>query len=175
MTAGRVIFGEALIPPHTAGPSLHVHTREDEAAYVVEGVHSCRVGEDRFDAAAGSLVWLPREVPHTFANLSDSPVRVLGVTVPAGLEGMFQEQGSHFAQLTGPPDEEVIAAIGKKYGVTVVGPPLEVGDDWALVAATTWAAGRCPNDGSSPAIAAAGPNRTGEQDARFTTGEAGPK
>ena len=129
MTAGRVIFGEASIPPHTAGPSLHVHTREDEAAYVVEGVLACRVGEDRFDAAAGSLVWLPREVPHTFANLSDSPVRVLGVTVPAGLERMFQEQGSYFAQLTGPPDEEVIAAIGKKYGVTVVGPPLEVGDE----------------------------------------------
>lgn len=62
-------------------------------------------------------------------DLSDSPVRVLGVTVPAGLEGMFQEQGSYFAQLTGPPDEEVIAAIGKKYGVTVVGPPLDVGDE----------------------------------------------
>lgn len=67
MTASKVIFGEALIPPHTPSPSLHLHTREDEAAYVVEGVLSCRVGEDRFDAAAGSLVWLQREVPHTFA------------------------------------------------------------------------------------------------------------
>ena len=124
MTAGMAVFGEALIPPQTSGPSLHVHTREDECAYVIEGTLTCRVGDNQFDADAGSLVWLPREIPHTFANLSDAPVRVLGVTVPAGLEGMFEEQAAYFAGLTGPPDEDVVAAIGSKYGVTVVGPPL---------------------------------------------------
>lgn len=124
LTGGAVIFGEALMPPRTSGPSLHVHTREDEAAYVVEGVLTCAVGEERFEADAGTLVWLPRRVPHTFANLSDAPVRVFGVTAPAGLEGMFEEQATYFATLEGPPDEGVVAAIGAKYGVTVVGPPL---------------------------------------------------
>lgn len=124
MTGEAVIFGEALLPARTAGPSLHVHTREDEAAYVIEGSLTCKVGDERLEAGAGTLVWLPREVPHTFANLSDSPVRVFGVTVPAGLEGMFKEQASYFASLQGPPDAGVVAAIGAKYGVTVVGPPL---------------------------------------------------
>ena len=123
-TADAVIFGEARLPPMTAGPSLHVHTREDEAAYVLEGVLTCVVGEETVEAAAGTLVWLPREVPHTFANLSREPVRVFGVTVPAGLEGMFEEQAAYFASLDGPPDESVIQAIGAKYGVSVVGPPL---------------------------------------------------
>jgi hypothetical protein len=63
-------------------------------------------------------------VPHTFANLSDEPVRVVGVIVPAGLEGMFEEQAAYFATLEGPPDKAVVGAIGAKYGVSIVRPPL---------------------------------------------------
>jgi hypothetical protein len=37
LTGGAVGFGDARLPPHTAGPNLHVHTREDEASYVVSG------------------------------------------------------------------------------------------------------------------------------------------
>ncbi len=123
-TGGQVVFGEALVPPMTGGPSLHVHTREDEAAYVIQGVLTVQVGDRRFEAGAGSLVWLPRNEPHTFANLSAAPVRVLGVTTPAGLEGMFREQAEYFSTLAGPPDEDRVAEIGRRYGVTVVGPGL---------------------------------------------------
>ena len=123
-TDGQAIFGEARLPPRTGGPSLHVHEREDEAAYVIEGVLSVQVGDSTFEAGPGTLVWLPRGEPHTFANLGDAEVRVFGVTTPAGLEGMFEEQGAYFAGLTGPPDEDVVAGIGAKYGVRVVGPPL---------------------------------------------------
>lgn len=106
---------------------MHVHTREDEAAYVVEGTLTCAVGDETFEAAAGTLVWLPREVPHTFANLSDEPALVFGVTTPAGLEAMFDEQAAYFATLDGPPDEAALVAIGAKYGVSIVGPPLSPG------------------------------------------------
>lgn len=124
MTAGSAVFGEALLPARTAGPSLHVHTHEDEAAYVIEGTLTCVVGERTVEADAGTLVWLPRGVPHTFANFRDEPARVFGVTVPAGLEAMFEEQARYFADLDGPPDESVMAEIGAKYGVSIVGPPL---------------------------------------------------
>ena len=127
-TDGAVIFGEALLGPHTSGPGLHVHSREDEAAYVVSGVLTFVVGEHRFEATAGELVWLPRLVPHTFANLGDEPVRALGVTTPAGLEGMFEEQAEYFSTLEGPPDPERIRAIGDRYGVTALGPPLDPAD-----------------------------------------------
>jgi mannose-6-phosphate isomerase-like protein (cupin superfamily) len=73
-TAGSVIFGEARLPARSPGPGLHVHTREDEAAYVISGVLTFVVGDQRFEASAGELVWLPREVPHAFANLGDEPV-----------------------------------------------------------------------------------------------------
>jgi quercetin 2,3-dioxygenase len=82
------------------------------------------VGEKRFQAGAGELVWLPREVPHTFANLGDEAVWAFGVTTPAGLEGMFSEQAEYFASLNGPPDPERIRAIGDRYGVRALGPGL---------------------------------------------------
>lgn len=126
-TGGTVLFGEARLPARTSGPGLHVHTREDEAAFVISGVMTFVVGERRFEAVAGDLVWLPREVPHTFANLGDEPVRALGVTTPAGLEGMFEEQARYFAGLEGPPDPERIRQIGARYGVRPLGPPLTPG------------------------------------------------
>ena len=98
------MFGEARLPARTSGPGLHVHTREDEAVFVISGVITVVVGEQRFRAGAGQLVWLPREVPHTFANLDDEPAWAFGVTTPAGLEGMFVEQAAYFEGLDGPPN-----------------------------------------------------------------------
>jgi len=125
-TAGTVMFGEARLPARTSGPGLHVHTREDEAVFVIGGSLTFVVGDRRFAAGAGELVWLPREVPHTFANLGDDPAWAFGTTTPAGLEGMFQEQAEYFEGLQGPPDPARIAQIGARYGVTALGPPLDV-------------------------------------------------
>lgn len=118
------MFGEARLPPRTSGPGLHVHTREDEAAFVISGVVTFLVGDRRFEAASGCLVWLPREVPHTFANLGEEPAWVFGTTTPAGLEAMFAEQAAYFEGLDGPPDPTVIREIGDRYGVEALGPPL---------------------------------------------------
>lgn len=123
-TSGSVMFGEARLPAHTSGPGLHVHSREDEAVFVIEGVITFVVGEGRFEAGEGQLVWLPRNVPHTFANLSDEPAWAFGVTTPAGLEGMFAEQSEYFGSLQGPPDPERIREIGDRYGVRALGPPI---------------------------------------------------
>lgn len=91
--------------------------------YVISGMITF-VGDRRFRAESGQLVWLPREVPHTFANLDDQPAWAFGTTTPAGLEGMFAEQSEYFANLTGPPDPERIREIGDRYGVRQIGPPL---------------------------------------------------
>lgn len=125
-TAGTVMFGEAQLPARTSGPGLHVHTREDEAVFIIGGLLTFVVGDRRFEAGTGELVWLPRQVPHTFANLSDEAAWAFGTTTPAGLEGMFEEQAAYFASLTGPPDPERIGEIGARYGVTALGPPLQV-------------------------------------------------
>ena len=123
-TDGQVVFGSARLDPRSSGPGLHVHTKEDEAVFVTAGRLTVRVGDETFEAAAGTLVWLPRGEPHTFANLADELVEAFGVITPAGLEGMFQETADYFANLTGPPDPAALSEIGARYGVTALGPGL---------------------------------------------------
>jgi hypothetical protein len=102
-----------------------VHTHEGEAVYVVSGVLSFCIGDHRFDAGPQTLGWMPRRVPHVFANLSNEPVRSFGVITPAGLKGMFAEQEAYFATLTGAPDIPALHALSARYGVLPVeGPPL---------------------------------------------------
>ena len=125
-TGGLLAIGDAHMPPMSAGPSLHVHTREDEASYVIEGVLTVVLGEERFNVPAGGIAWLPRGVPHTFANLTAEPVRVVGTIVPAGLEGMFAEYAAYFGASQGPPDQAALDEIGQRYGITVVGPPIAI-------------------------------------------------
>jgi mannose-6-phosphate isomerase-like protein (cupin superfamily) len=124
-TGGSVTFGEARMAPHTAGPGRHVHTREDEAIYVISGDLTVEVGQERQRVSSGMLAWLPRGVPHVFANLSDQPLWAIGIITPGGFEQMFAEQDNYLTGLTQPPDHEVLMAISAKYGVTAVdGPPL---------------------------------------------------
>jgi mannose-6-phosphate isomerase-like protein (cupin superfamily) len=125
-TGGLLIIGDATMPPMSSGPSLHVHTHEDEASYVIEGVLTVVLGSERFEVPAGGIAWLPRGVPHTFANLGREPVRVVGMAVPAGLEGMWAEFSAYFASLKGPPDQPALDEIGTRYGITVIGPPIEI-------------------------------------------------
>ena len=126
LTGGAVGFGDARIPPHTAGPDLHVHAREDEASYVISGVMTFVIGEDTFEAGPETLVWLPRRIPHTFANRGDEEAWVVGITTPADIQDMFREQSAYFAGLEGPPDPAYMAELAARFGLTSLGPPVDV-------------------------------------------------
>lgn len=118
-------LGEALLPPKTSGPARHVHTREDEGVYVIDGVLTAEVGEERFDVGPGAFLWMPRGLPHTFANLGDEPVRTIGLINPSGFERFFSEMADYLGSLDGPPDQDVILAMNERYGVfPAEGPPL---------------------------------------------------
>ncbi len=126
-TGGLVAFGQARMPANAPGPGRHVHSREDEAIFVISGVLTLQVGDQRIEAGPGTLQWLPRRVPHAFANLSDEPIWAVGVIVPAGMEKLFAEQAEYFASLRGQPaDPQVLLELSRKYGILPSpGPPLE--------------------------------------------------
>jgi quercetin dioxygenase-like cupin family protein len=109
------------------GPPLHVHSREDEAMYVLEGQIRFRVGDDEFVAGPGTWVWQPRGVAHTFTVESEG-ARALLVFTPGGLERMFEEGGAPAGESAEPPqqeyDVEAAAALAGRYGFEVVGPQL---------------------------------------------------
>jgi pimeloyl-ACP methyl ester carboxylesterase/quercetin dioxygenase-like cupin family protein len=81
-TAHRLGVAEITIAPHVAGPPQHRHGRHDEGFYVVAGTARFTVGEESYEAPAGTLVTIPPGAPHTFANDSDEPVTLLNTFTP---------------------------------------------------------------------------------------------
>ena len=117
-----VFEGEIL---RKGGPPLHVHDVHDEMLLVVSGTLLVRAGDDTQELGPGAFVWLPKGVPHTYANPSDAPVRVVSISAPGGVEAFLTEQADYFAGLAGnPPDFAKLAEIGAKYSGRVVGPPI---------------------------------------------------
>src|SRR6476659_5427865 len=75
-TGGRYALWEAIVPPG-GGPPPHVHSREEEGFYVLEGEITFRVGEDRLVAGAGTFANMPVGTPHSFKNEGNTPARML--------------------------------------------------------------------------------------------------
>ena len=116
-SGGRVSVIETA-PGPGAGPPLHHHDF-DEAFYVIEGALTFRLRDETVIAGPGDLVFAPRGVPHTFANLGDGPARQLIVCTPAGFERYFARIA---AKNTGSePPEWAQQPIPE---VTRIGPPI---------------------------------------------------
>ena len=90
--------------PRGCGSPLHVHHNEDEWFYVIEGELTFWVGGEVIEAPAGSFVYGPRDVPHTFVVSSDD-ARFLLVTEPGGFEDFMRAMGRPAESLTMPPPE----------------------------------------------------------------------
>ena len=109
------------------GPPLHVHRREDEAIYVLDGEVRFRQGDDELLAGPGTWVWGPRDVPHAF-KVESEHARMLIVVTPAGFERMFEVGGVPLRESPEPPvqeyDPQAAAAISGEFGFEVVGPQL---------------------------------------------------
>jgi quercetin dioxygenase-like cupin family protein len=126
-TGGRVAVMEQLAPRGSGSP-LHVHRREDEWFYVIEGALTFWVGGQVIDAPAGSFVYGPRDIPHTFVVSSDE-ARFLLVAEPAGFESFMRACAEPAQELaippepTEPPDFDHLAAMAAERGIEILGPP----------------------------------------------------
>jgi quercetin dioxygenase-like cupin family protein len=126
-TEGRVAVTENLMP-RGAGSPLHVHHREDEWFYVIEGELTFWVGGETITAPAGSFVYGPRDIPHTFV-VSSEQARFLLVAEPAGFEEFVLALSSPAERLeippaaSEPPDIEAVAGVAAGFGMELIGPP----------------------------------------------------
>jgi quercetin dioxygenase-like cupin family protein len=126
-TNGRYALWEALVPPG-GGPPPHVHSREEEGFYVLDGEITFTVNGERVVAKAGTFANMAVGTPHGFKNESDRPARMLISVAPAGLEEMFFEVGVPLAEgaTSAPPptpDEiEKLLAVAPNYGIEILVP-----------------------------------------------------
>ena len=102
--------------PLEAVLSLHIHQNEDEHFTILEGTVRFVCGDRTFDAAAGTSFTVPKGVPHTWANRSETDIRMLGTFAPGGLDRFFQEAMGAAAA--------VFEALAASFGCCTVGPPI---------------------------------------------------
>jgi mannose-6-phosphate isomerase-like protein (cupin superfamily) len=93
----------------------HVHTREDEYSFVLEGRMGALLGDDVVEAGPGDLVFKPRNQWHTFWNAGDEPCRILEIIAPAGFERFFKELDAMGGAIEADPVE--LTELGERYGV----------------------------------------------------------
>jgi mannose-6-phosphate isomerase-like protein (cupin superfamily) len=101
----------SLIESHTdGGAPPHVHEREDEAMYVLEGRIVVHVGTEEFHVDEGGFVFMPRGILHDW-DVEGDMARVLIMAAPGGLERFL---GEFHAAADWPARDEVAA----RYGLT---------------------------------------------------------
>jgi len=113
-TGGRfAVVEHPLAPGILAGPS-HIHHKEDETSYVLEGEIMAQIGDRLIQAPVGTLIFKPKGLPHTFWNQGSAPARILEIISPAGFEKYFEELAELFAP-GGPPDIPSLLTLTQKY------------------------------------------------------------
>lgn len=102
------------------GPPLHMHLYQDEIFFIVHGEYLFQVGNETHHLQAGDTIFLPRTVPHAFAQLTDTG-KMFFLFQPSGkMEDFFRAIGN----LTAPPSPEQGAKLFAAHDMKVVGPPL---------------------------------------------------
>src|ERR671934_1741271 len=86
----RFSLVEHAMSPRALAAPLHLHTREDEYSFVLEGRMGALLGDEVVEAGPGDLVFKPRNQWHTFWNAGEEPCRILEIIAPAGFERFFQ-------------------------------------------------------------------------------------
>lgn len=121
-SGGAYSLMEASYAPNS-GPPLHLHHREDEWWYILEGNFVFEIEGGCIHAGPGDTVFGPRGRRHTLQNIGSVQGRTLVTVVPGGLDRFFQELSAAVMPGT-PPDPAAVQPIFSKYGLELLGPPL---------------------------------------------------
>jgi quercetin dioxygenase-like cupin family protein len=118
-TGGLMTIVEVTHPPGAEAPP-HVHHREDEAFWILEGDVTLHVGDATIEASAGDYAFGPRDVPHSYA-VGDDGCRMLFICTPGGFEGLVRDMSEPAAERVVPPpsdeapDVELMARVAREH------------------------------------------------------------
>jgi quercetin dioxygenase-like cupin family protein len=104
-----------IVTPREKGVALHVHEREDELVYLLEGEIEVTLGNQKMKAVPGVMALLPRGIPHGFRNIGNMPSRLLDTILPGQFDNYFVELAALFA--AGDPSAEQIDGLSRKYAI----------------------------------------------------------
>ena len=108
-------------PDHVGAPE-HVHDTVDETFFVLDGAFQFKLGNEVLVAEAGTFVFVPRGINHTWRNAVLRRSRMILTYVPGGMQSFFEEAAPLMHQTA--PDPAELERINERHGTHVVGPPL---------------------------------------------------
>lgn len=117
-TGGLLTTVEATIQPQSGLPP-HIHQREDETFYILEGEFEFLIGDKTVRASPGAFVYSPHGQVHALKNISATQARFLAAYTPAGIEAFYRRLN---ALPPGPPDLARVIAIAQEYGIAILTP-----------------------------------------------------
>jgi quercetin dioxygenase-like cupin family protein len=106
-----------------SGAKPHIHSREDEVFYVIDGKFELHYGDQKINAANGFHLFMKRGIPHSFRNVGTNEGRLLILFMPAGCEKLYEELGipvtdiKAFARPYTFPNFIKIFQLLRKYGI----------------------------------------------------------
>lgn len=105
------------------GPPRHVHHQQDEWFLVIAGEYRMEIGDQKYVLKPGDSLFAPRKIPHAWACVCEKGTLLTAVTPVGSFETFLLETTNHPSL----PSPEDVAAAFSAHGMTVLGPPLEVG------------------------------------------------
>lgn len=118
VTSGAFSVVEHPIPPGVLVPP-HVHTREDEYSFIIDGEVGVRIGDREFTARPGDYVVKPMGVPHTFWNSGPVDARILEILRPSKFSEFFREAEAVLRQ-GGGLDADRLSELAERYGMSLL-------------------------------------------------------
>jgi quercetin dioxygenase-like cupin family protein len=126
-TGGAFSLADTLARRGNASP-VHVHDRDDETFFVLDGELRVIVGEEDYAAGPGTVAVLPRRLRHAYV-VTSATARFLTLHTPGGFERFAAEVGEPAqaptlpSQPAGPPDFAALAQAAARHGITILAPP----------------------------------------------------
>jgi mannose-6-phosphate isomerase-like protein (cupin superfamily) len=113
-TGGAYYLLESTLGPGE-GNRLHMHRREDEVGYVLEGAMEIRLADQTVVVEAGGVAHLPKNIPHAIRNPLERPSRYLFMAIPAGLDQWLDALEA--ARQAGTLDGAMYRKLSLDYGI----------------------------------------------------------
>ena len=117
-TGGQMTIVEVTEHPGAEAP-LHVHRRDDEGFWILEGEVTFEVGDQTIEATAGDYVFGPRDIPHRF-TVGDRGCRMLFILVPGGIEDVIRATSEPAPGRTLPPPPDAEPTAGEIDGLKAI-------------------------------------------------------
>lgn len=121
-TGGALLLGESEVDPYGGVPS-HLHRYEDETFVVLEGCFSLAIGDYTREVGPGDIAFAPRQIPHSWRCISETPGRMLAVITPgANFEAYVTEMATQRLSPGQAAIDPTVAAeflaLAERYGMT---------------------------------------------------------